>query len=253
MSAVALGPTDPTPGLMFDPVEQAIAAIAAGRPVVVVDDADREDEGDLVVPAAHATPELVGLMVRHTSGVICVAMPGDELDRLALPPMTATNQDPKGTAYTVSVDARTGITTGISAADRARTIRVLADPASTAADVRRPGHVFPLRAVPGGVLARRGHRSYGIEVARLAGLPPAVLERARQVLGEHERQQRRQAAAEAELPLQMTMFTPLSQRVVDTLAGADLDALTPLQALNLLHELKAEIASGHDRRGGGQP
>ena len=115
--------------MRFDPIPEAIAAIREGKPVVVVDDEDRENEGDLVFAASKATPDLVGFMIRHTSGVICVSMRGEELDRLLLPPMTAVNEDRKGTAYAVSVDARDGISTGISAADRSRTIRTLVDSA----------------------------------------------------------------------------------------------------------------------------
>ncbi|RUQ40385.1 bifunctional 3,4-dihydroxy-2-butanone-4-phosphate synthase/GTP cyclohydrolase II, partial [Micrococcus sp. HSID17228] len=114
--------------IRLDPVPAAIAAIAAGRPVVVVDDADRENEGDLIYAAALATDEVTAFTVRHTSGVICAPLPAGLADRLALPPMTTVNEDPKGTAYTVSVDAAAGVTTGISAADRTRTLRVLADP-----------------------------------------------------------------------------------------------------------------------------
>lgn len=157
-----------------DTVEAAVAEIAAGRPVVVVDDPARENECDLVFAAVHATPELLGFTVRYSSGIVCAAMAPTEVDRLALPPMTAVNEDPKGTAYTVSVDARDGGTTGISAEDRARTLRVLADPESGPASVTRPGHVFPLRAEPGGVLARQGHTEAGVELARLAGLPPVA-------------------------------------------------------------------------------
>ena len=161
-----------TPLPPFDPIARAVTELAAGRPVVVVDDADREDEGDLVLAAAHATPEALAFVVRHTTGIVCVPMPGAELDRLALPPMTAVNEDPKGTAYAVSVDARTGVTTGVSAADRARTIRLLADPGTAPADLTRPGHVFPLRAAEGGVLNRRGHTEAAVDLVRLAGLPP---------------------------------------------------------------------------------
>jgi 3,4-dihydroxy 2-butanone 4-phosphate synthase / GTP cyclohydrolase II len=159
--------------LRLDPVEQAIADIAAGRAVVVVDDEDRENEGDLIFAAQRATPELAGFMIRHTSGVICVAMTGSDLDRLALPPMTMVNEDRKGTAYAVSVDSRDGITTGISAADRAHTIRVLADSATEPNEITRPGHVFPLRAAEGGVLRRPGHTEAAVDLARLAGLSPA--------------------------------------------------------------------------------
>jgi len=154
----------------LDPIERAVADLAAGKAVVVVDDENRENEGDLIFAAARATPDLVGFMIRHTSGVICVAMTGPDLDRLALPPMTMVNEDRKGTAYAVSVDARDGITTGISAADRAHTIRVLADSATEPNEITRPGHVFPLRAAVGGVLQRPGHTEAAVDLARLAGL-----------------------------------------------------------------------------------
>jgi len=159
--------------MKFDPIPDAIAAIAAGRAVVVVDDEDRENEGDLVFAASKATAELVGFMIRHTSGVVCVPMRGEELDRLNLPPMTYVNEDRKGTAYSVSVDARDGISTGISAADRARTIRTLVDSATEPWEITRPGHVFPLRAQPGGVLQRAGHTEASVDLAALAGLAPA--------------------------------------------------------------------------------
>jgi 3,4-dihydroxy 2-butanone 4-phosphate synthase / GTP cyclohydrolase II len=156
-----------------DPIERAITELAAGRPVVVVDDEDRENEGDLLFAATKATQALLGFTIRYTSGVVCVAMEGETLDRLALPPMTAVNEDRKQTAYTVSVDAKEGITTGISAGDRARTISLLVDPATRPVDLTRPGHVFPLRAVPGGVLERPGHTEAAVDLAKLAGLPPA--------------------------------------------------------------------------------
>lgn len=158
--------------IRLDSVTAAVRDIAAGRAVVVVDDADRENEGDLIFAAAHATAELMGFTVRYTSGVICVPLPGSYADRLGLPPMTAVNEDAKGTAYTVSCDAAAGTSTGISAADRALTSRVLADPSSSAADVNRPGHIFPLRAHDGGVRARRGHTEAAVELARLAGCTP---------------------------------------------------------------------------------
>ena len=157
----------------LDTIESALAAISAGKAVVVVDDEDRENEGDLIFAASKATPELVGFMIRHTSGVICVPMEGAALDRLGLPPMTHVNEDRKGTAYSVSVDARDGIDTGISARDRSHTIRVLCDSATEPWEITRPGHVFPLRAVPGGVLRRPGHTEAAVDLARLAGLEPA--------------------------------------------------------------------------------
>ena len=157
----------------FAGINRAIAEVAAGRPVIVVDDQERENEGDLILAAARATPELLAFMVRYTSGYICVALTGDDCDRLELPPMYHTNQDKRGTAYTVTVDAREGVTTGISAADRARTIRLLADPDAKSVDFVRPGHVVPLRAKEGGVLRRSGHTEAAVDLARLAGLPPA--------------------------------------------------------------------------------
>jgi len=154
-------------------VEQAISDIAAGRPVIVVDDEDRENEGDLIFAAEKATPELLAFMVRYTSGYICVPLTEADCDRLDLPPMFHTNQDRRGTAYTVTVDAKEGVSTGISAADRARTIRLLADKLTVASDFTRPGHVVPLRAKEGGVLRRPGHTEAAIDLAVLAGLRPA--------------------------------------------------------------------------------
>jgi 3,4-dihydroxy 2-butanone 4-phosphate synthase/GTP cyclohydrolase II len=162
--------------LVLDPVERAIADIAAGKPVVVVDDASRENEGDLIVAAEKITPQIVAFMMSECRGLICVPMEGTELDRLDLPQMVDANTESMGTAFTVSVDASGahGVTTGISAADRAATIRLLAEPAAVAADFVRPGHVFPLRARPGGVLVRPGHTEAGVDLARLAGLRPAA-------------------------------------------------------------------------------
>ncbi|WP_436527934.1 bifunctional 3,4-dihydroxy-2-butanone-4-phosphate synthase/GTP cyclohydrolase II [Actinoplanes sp. HUAS TT8] len=158
---------------MSESIERAIAEIKAGRPVIVVDDEDRENEGDLIFAAEHATPELVAFMVRYTSGYICVPLPEAEADRLELPPMYHTNQDARGTAYAVTVDAKHGVSTGISAADRARTIRLLAAASSEPTDFNRPGHVVPLRAKKGGVLRRPGHTEAAIDLAVLAGCRPA--------------------------------------------------------------------------------
>jgi 3,4-dihydroxy 2-butanone 4-phosphate synthase/GTP cyclohydrolase II len=157
----------------MDDVERAVSQIAAGRPVVVVDDADRENEGDIIVAASKMTPALMAFMIRHTSGVICVPMPGADLDRLQLPLMTSQNSERMRTAFTVSVDARDGVTTGISAADRARTVRTLVDSATESYELVRPGHIFPLRYTEGGVLRRPGHTEAAVDLARLAGLTPA--------------------------------------------------------------------------------
>jgi 3,4-dihydroxy 2-butanone 4-phosphate synthase/GTP cyclohydrolase II len=157
----------------LDTVEQAIADIAAGRAIVVVDDASRENEGDIVFAASKATPELLAFTIRYARGLICVPMLGADLDRLQVPPMTSDNQEHMGTAFTISVDARDGITTGISAADRARTIRTLVDSATEPYEIVRPGHVFPLRYAEGGVLRRAGHTEAAVDLARLAGLTAA--------------------------------------------------------------------------------
>ena len=156
----------------LDTIESALSALAAGRPVLVVDDEDRENEGDIIFAAEHATRELMAFTIRYSSGVVCVSMDDARADTLELPPMTAVNEDRKGTAFTVSVDAREGISTGISAADRAHTIRLLADGSTGAAQLSRPGHVFPLRARPGGVLERPGHTEAAVDLAGLAGLTP---------------------------------------------------------------------------------
>ncbi|MDQ2797848.1 MAG: bifunctional 3,4-dihydroxy-2-butanone-4-phosphate synthase/GTP cyclohydrolase II [Actinomycetota bacterium] len=157
----------------LDSIERAIADVKSGKAVVVIDDEDRENEGDLIFAAELATAELVAFMVRYTSGYICVPVTESNADRLDLPPMFHTNQDRRGTAYTVTVDAREGVSTGISASDRARTIRMLADPDSDAADFSRPGHVVPLRAKDGGVLRRPGHTEAAVDLSVLAGLHPA--------------------------------------------------------------------------------
>jgi 3,4-dihydroxy 2-butanone 4-phosphate synthase/GTP cyclohydrolase II len=159
--------------LRFAAVTEAIAAVGRGEVVVVVDDEDRENEGDLIMAAEAATAEKIGFFVRHTSGVICVPMTGERLDELQIPLMVKENTESQRTAFTYSVDARTGTTTGISAADRARTIGALIDPATRPADLARPGHIFPLRAAPGGVLKRAGHTEAAVDLARMAGLYPA--------------------------------------------------------------------------------
>ena len=157
----------------FETVERALRDLAAGKAVVVVDDEERENEGDLIFAAEKATPELVSFMVRYTSGYICVALTESECDRLDLPPMHHTNSDNFRTAFTVTVDAKDGISTGISASDRAHTIRLLADPGAVAHDLVRPGHVLPLRAKDGGVLRRSGHTEAAVDLTRMAGLSAA--------------------------------------------------------------------------------
>ena len=159
--------------IRLDSIERAIADIADGKAVVVVDDESRENEGDIIFAASKATPELMAFTIRHSSGVICVPMPAAMLDRLEIPLMTPHNKDKLRTAYTISVDARDGVSTGISAADRAHTARVLADSATEPWEVTRPGHVFPLRYREGGVLVRRGHTEAAVDLARMAGLTPA--------------------------------------------------------------------------------
>lgn len=154
--------------------EETLAAIREGKPVLVVDDASRENEGDAIISAQLASPHWVGWMVRHTSGYICAPLPDVWANRLGLPLMVADSEDPHGTAYTLSVDAADRASTGISATERAHTLNVLANPESTAASVMRPGHVLPLRAVPGGLAARRGHTESGVALMQLAGLSPVA-------------------------------------------------------------------------------
>ena len=153
-------------------VEAALERLALGEPVVVVDDADRENEGDIILAAERATPEKVAFILNHTSGILCVALPPARCEALNLPLMVADGKDAHGTAFTVTVDARRGVTTGVSAADRATTIRALASPTSQGDDFVRPGHVFPLRAREGGVLRRRGHTEAASDLARLAAMAP---------------------------------------------------------------------------------
>lgn len=153
-------------------IPTALEALRAGRPVIVADDEGRENEGDVVMAAQFASREWIAWTVRHTSGYLCAPMPGEIADRLGLPLMWSDNQDPRGTAYTVSVDAADRLSTGISASDRAHTLRVLADPESTPESVIRPGHVLPLRAVDGGVRERDGHTEATVDLLKLAGLTP---------------------------------------------------------------------------------
>ncbi|MBA3265613.1 MAG: 3,4-dihydroxy-2-butanone-4-phosphate synthase, partial [Nocardioidaceae bacterium] len=159
--------------LRLDSIERALDDIRSGKAVVVVDDEDRENEGDIVFAASKANPQLVAFTIRYSSGVLCVPMEGSALDRLGIPLMTPHNRERMRTAYTVSVDARDGISTGISASDRARTIRVLVDSATEPFEVVQPGHIFPLRYREGGVLVRPGHTEASVDLARLAGLTAA--------------------------------------------------------------------------------
>ncbi|MBM9467426.1 3,4-dihydroxy-2-butanone-4-phosphate synthase [Nakamurella leprariae] len=161
-----------TASVRFDTLDRAVAELRLGRPVVVVDDEDRENEGDLIWVAELATPQTVGFAVRYSSGILCVAMDETRADELDLPPMAAKNTDPKGTAYAVTVDARHGVSTGISAADRALTIKLLGEAGTRADELTRPGHVLPLRAKPGGVLQRTGHTEAAVDLARMAGCTP---------------------------------------------------------------------------------
>jgi 3,4-dihydroxy 2-butanone 4-phosphate synthase / GTP cyclohydrolase II len=160
-------------GSVFASIPEAIDEVREGRIVIVVDDADRENEGDLIMAAEKVTPEAIAFIVRHSSGVICAPVVGERLDELHIPLMVAANTDHQRTAFTVSVDARRGVTTGISAADRATTIRAIVDQGTRPEDISRPGHIFPLRYREGGVLKRAGHTEAAVDLARLAGLYPA--------------------------------------------------------------------------------
>lgn len=158
--------------MSLSPLSDALDALRAGKPIIVADDENRENEGDIIISAELATAETMAWMVRWTSGLICAPLPADLADQLNLPPMVETNEDARTTAYTVSVDAAEGVTTGISAHDRALTLNVLANTASTPTSLIRPGHILPLRAVDGGVRERGGHTEAAVELMRLAGLQP---------------------------------------------------------------------------------
>src|SRR5262249_52006261 len=159
-------------GQGFSTIEAAIAEIRSGRLLLVVDDEDRENEGDLVMAADRVTPEAVNFMAKHGRGLICVPMTGERLDELSITMMVADNTAPMGTAFTVTADAKRGVTTGTSAYDRALTVRALVDPATRPEDLARPGHILPLRSMPGGVLRRAGHTEAAVDLARLAGCYP---------------------------------------------------------------------------------
>jgi 3,4-dihydroxy 2-butanone 4-phosphate synthase/GTP cyclohydrolase II len=161
--------------MSFAPIEEIIAAIGRGGMVIMVDDEDRENEGDVIIAAEDATPDSIGFMLRYTSGIICMPVIGERLDELELPMMVAKNTDVRRTAFTVSIDAAEGTTTGISAADRCRTIHAVIDPATKPSDLARPGHMYPLRYEPGGVLKRAGHTEAAVDLAELAGKFPAAV------------------------------------------------------------------------------
>lgn len=219
MFAAPHGMNDPS----FAKIRRALDDLAAGKPVVVVDDPDRENEGDLILAAEHATAQNIGFMIRHTSGIICVAMAEAELTSLDMPQMVSHNTDTKGTAFTVSVDATEGTTTGIGASERANTIRKLTDPTARPQDFRRPGHIFPLRARAGGVLHRAGHTEAGVDLCQLAGcVGPAALS---EIVGDDGEPLRRQAlrafAAAHDLT---TVFISELIRYRHTGAGQDFEA-----------------------------
>jgi 3,4-dihydroxy 2-butanone 4-phosphate synthase / GTP cyclohydrolase II len=172
MSNVFSLPGKAAPGSGMNSVEEILADLRAGRMVIVMDDEDRENEGDLIMAAECVTPEAVAFMIRHTSGIICVPMEEEGLVRLELPQMVQANSESHRTAFTVSVDLKAGTTTGVSSSDRAATIRALADSSAAAPDFARPGHIFPLRSRKGGVLVRAGHTEASVDLCRLAGLQP---------------------------------------------------------------------------------
>jgi 3,4-dihydroxy 2-butanone 4-phosphate synthase/GTP cyclohydrolase II len=214
----------------FGTIEQAIEDIRAGKLVLVADDEDRESEGDLVGAAEHITPAMINFMAKHGRGLICQTLTPDRCQTLGLPQMADDNTDAYETAFTVSVDAakRFGVTTGISAADRAKTVQVVIDPATVPSDLRRPGHVFPLRARPGGVLQRVGHTEASVDLARLAGLYPSGV--ICEILAEDGTMMRRplleQFAAEHELTLvtvaQLVAYRLKTERLVHRIADARL-------------------------------
>lgn len=154
-------------------IEDIIEDARNGRPYILVDAEDRENEGDIVIPAQFATPDQINFMIRHARGLVCLALTSERAKQLRLPPMAAENRESMGTAFTISIEAKEGVTTGISAADRAHTVQVAADPSRTADDIVSPGHIFPLVARDGGVLVRTGHTEAAVDISRMAGLIPA--------------------------------------------------------------------------------
>ncbi len=257
----------------FSTIEEAFEALKAGLPVLVLDDENRENEGDVILSAATLTTDWMAWTIRHTSGYICAPMPAVLADHLGLPLMVTDNRDPLRTAYTVTVDAAVGVTTGISAADRAHTIRLLAQEGSTASDLRRPGHVVPLRARDGGVLVRGGHTEAAVDLCRLAGLAPvgaigelvhddgsmmrmpAVLELGAQrglpvitiaaLVAWRQRHDRVERLAETWLPTQHGLFRAVGYR--DLLTGDDHLALVSpkgLQGRAPLARLHSECLTG---------
>jgi 3,4-dihydroxy 2-butanone 4-phosphate synthase len=170
-----LSPSKIAPRAMPPRLRIALDAIRHGRAVILLDDDDRENEGDLIVAAERITVPMMATLIRECSGIVCLCLTDEHLKRLALPPMVANNASRYGTAFTVSIEAREGVTTGVSAADRVATIRAAIAPGASRHDLVSPGHVFPLRAAPGGVLGRRGHTEGAVELARLAGLQPAAV------------------------------------------------------------------------------
>lgn len=223
-------------------IPEAVAALGAGRPVLVLDDADRENEGDAIFSAALATPEWVGWVVRHTSGYICAPMPDSYANRLGLPLMVVDSQDPHGTAYTVSVDAIDRAATGISATDRAHTLNVLARPESTPGSLMRPGHVLPLRAVPGGVPERRGHTEAGVDLMRLAGLPPVA---GLAELVEDDGEMRRTASVLA-LGEEFGLPVVTVQQLADWLHAHQVDRWDGVRTHSLVfHETSAELSTAY--------
>ncbi|MGO4851429.1 3,4-dihydroxy-2-butanone-4-phosphate synthase [Phaeovulum sp. W22_SRMD_FR3] len=154
-------------------IEEILEDAKAGRMFILVDHEDRENEGDLIIPGVHCTPAAINFMATHGRGLICLSLTGERVDALGLPLMSAANSSRHTTAFTISIEAREGVTTGISAADRARSVQVAIDPATTAADIATPGHIFPLRSAEGGVLVRAGHTEAAVDISRLAGLDPS--------------------------------------------------------------------------------
>ncbi|MCA1783485.1 MAG: 3,4-dihydroxy-2-butanone-4-phosphate synthase [Dermatophilaceae bacterium] len=190
---------------MRSTVEDALGALQEGRPVIVTDDESRENEADVILAAQNLSTEWLAWTIRHTSGYLCAPMPAEIADRLHLPLMVTDNTDPFHTAYTISVDAAEGVTTGISAADRAHTVRLLASPAAAATDFVRPGHVLPLRARPHGVLARRGHTEAAVDLCRLAGLSPVGV--IAELVHDDGTMMRRPAAASLAAELELPVLT----------------------------------------------
>ena len=227
--------------IKLDSIEDALVDFREGKMIIVVDDEDRENEGDIIVAAEKITPEQVNFMLKNARGVLCAPITISRCKELGLDPQVNHNTSVLGTPFTITVDKLEGCTTGVSIHDRCATIRALADPASTPETFGRPGHINPLFAQDAGVLRRSGHTEAAVDLARLAGLPSTVVNRAKKILRQLEEEAGRPAPAVQAQEDQVSLTALSEGEVIDQLRRTQVDTLSPLEALNLLYELKKKL------------